>query len=70
MTEMNGIVNKLAEICYVDQLRGDAAYHKKREIRNVLMKFQDVIVDGKAAEIRELERRLYIAEKAMADKEL
>lgn len=67
MSDMDVVVNELAEICYVDQLRSDAAYHKKREIKKALMKFQGSIVDGKAIQIRDLERRLYIAEKAVAD---
>ncbi len=67
MSKIDDVVNELAEICYVDQLRSDAAFHKKREIRKILMKVQGEAVDGEATKIRDLERRLYIAEKAMAD---
>lgn len=67
MSDLTTVVNELAEICYVDQLRSDAAYHKKREIKNILMRFQGKVVDGEAVKIRDLERRLYIAEKAVAD---
>jgi hypothetical protein len=64
------IVNKLAETCYVDQLRSDVAYHKKREIKNILMAFQGIIIDEQRTKTRDLERRLYIAEKAVADSKL
>lgn len=70
MLDLDVIVNELAEICYVDQLRSDAAYHKKRDIKNVLLKLKGTIVDQEANKIRDLERKLYIAEKAVKDAEL
>lgn len=70
MIEMDDVVKEIAEMCYVDQLRSDAAYHKRREIKKSLVKFQGSIVDGEASKIRDLERRLYIAETAVADSKL
>lgn len=70
MVDIDAIVNSLAEICYVDQLSINAAYHKKRDIKSALTKFRGEIVAEEANKIRELERRLYIAEVAVADSKL
>jgi hypothetical protein len=63
-------VNELAEICYIDQLRSDAAYHKRREIKSLLLKFKGGIISNEVAKRRSLGRKAYIAERAMADKKL
>jgi hypothetical protein len=70
MPELNAVVNEIADICYVDQLRSDAAFHKKRDIKSLLLKLKGSIVDEEEGKRRDLERRLYIAEKAVADNEL
>ncbi len=61
---------EIAEICYINQMRSDAAYHKTREISSVLLRLKGTIVEEEAAKRRDLERRLYIAEKAVADSKL
>jgi hypothetical protein len=62
--------SEIAEICYITQMRSDASYHKTREIATVLLKFKGTIVEEEASKRRDLERRLYIAEAAVADSKL
>ena len=61
---------EIAEACYINQMRSDAAYHKTREIAGVLLRFKGTIVEQEEDKRRDLERRLYIAEKAVADSKL
>ncbi len=65
MIDLDAVVNILAEICYVDQLRSDAAYHKKRDIKGILVKLRGEVVAEETNKTRDLERRLYIAEAAV-----
>ena len=65
--DLKAAAKEIAELCYIDQMRSDAAYHKTREIATVLLKFKGVIVGHEEDKRRDLERRLYIAEKAVAD---
>ena len=67
---LDDVVKELAEVCYIDQLRSDAAFHKKRDIRNILLKFKGDIISHTETKRRDLERRLYIAEAALADSKL
>jgi hypothetical protein len=77
MDELEEAARQIAEACYIDQMRSDAAYHKAREIRGILLKFKGTIVDKHATKNRnletknrDLERRLYIAEAAVANSKL
>jgi hypothetical protein len=70
MTDLDEISKEIAEACYINQMRSDAAYSKTKEIRKILLKFKGSIIDQTATKIRDLERRLYIAEKAVADSKL
>jgi hypothetical protein len=70
MDELESAAREIAEACYIDQMRSDAAYHKAREIRGILLKFKGTIVDKYATKNRDLGRRLYIAEAAVANSKL
>jgi hypothetical protein len=68
--DIKDAAREIAEACYINQMRSDAAYHKTREIACVLLKFKGTIVEQEEDKRRDLERRLYIAEKAVADNKL
>lgn len=70
MDDLGEVSREIADACYISQMRTDAAYSKTREIRGILLKFKGAIVDREAAKIRDLERRLYIANAAVADSKL
>ncbi len=70
MSELTEAANEIHEICYLSQVAPDIAYSRKREIANVLLRLKGTIVDAEAEKRRDLERRLYIAEAAVADSKL
>ncbi len=70
MSDIYETVKEIADICYIDQLTSSAAFHKRKEIHNLLFKFQADATAAFRQKIDNLTRKLYIAEKAIEDSKL
>jgi hypothetical protein len=68
--DINQLVHDIANLTYIPQLSAGAAVHAKMNMSVLIANFTIKIRDRYLAQIQELERKLYLAEKAVEDAEI
>jgi hypothetical protein len=68
--DINQLVHAIANLSFIGQLSAEAAVHTRTQISVLVANFTIKIRDPYIIKIQELERKLYLAEKAVEDAEI